>query len=91
MAWNKCDLPASRAALAALAEKDPALSTRTVVVSARTGEGVCEFKERLARVVPVGTPRRVVADLVPAGSAVVLVCPIDASAPGAASSSRSSL
>ena len=81
VAWNKCDLPAARAALAALAEKGPALAARTVAVSARTGEGVRELKERLARVVPVGTSRRVVADLVPAGSAVVLVCPIDASAP----------
>lgn len=82
VAWNKCDLAAARASLASLAEGDPELSGRAVAVSALSGEGVHELKERLARLArPEARERRVVADLVSPGSAVVLVCPIDASAP----------
>lgn len=82
LAWNKCDLEAAREGLAALAREDPALAARAVAMSAVTGTGVRELKERLARLAPApDRPRRVVADLVSPGDAVVLVCPIDASAP----------
>ncbi|WP_417802714.1 GTPase, partial [Thermophilibacter provencensis] len=82
VAWNKCDLASARAGLRALGEKDPDLAERAVAVSALTGEGVDELKERLARLArPEGRGRRIVADLVRPGSVVVLVCPIDASAP----------
>lgn len=82
IAWNKCDLDGARAGLEALGRQDPALAGRAVAVSALTGEGVRELKERLARLArPAGQGRRVVADLVGPGSVVVLVCPIDASAP----------
>ena len=82
VAWNKCDLASARAGLRALGEKDPDLAERAVGVSALTGEGVDELKERLAHLArPEGRGRRVVADLVRPGSVVVLVCPIDASAP----------
>lgn len=83
VAWNKCDRASARAGLLALGEKDPGLAGRAVGVSALTGEGVDELKERLARLArPEGRGRRIVADLVRPGSVVVLVCPIDASAPG---------
>lgn len=82
VAWNKCDRAPARAGLLALGEKDPGLAGRAVGVSALTGEGVDELKERLARLArPEGRGRRIVADLVRPGSVVVLVCPIDASAP----------
>lgn len=82
IAWNKHDLASSKDGLAALREKDPELARRTVAVSALTGKGMDELKERLARLArSEGRARHVVADLVEPGSVVVLVCPIDASAP----------
>ena len=60
----------------------PALTDeRMVAVSAATGEGIHEFKEKLARLGPSAPPRPLVSDLIPAGSVVVLVTPIDESAP----------
>ena len=55
---------------------------RTVVVSALTGEGVRELKERMARLLPGrAAEKRLIADLVRPADCVVLVCPIDESAP----------
>ena len=62
----------------------PAVSTdaRTVAVSARTGEGISELKERMARLLPQrGAEKRLVADLVRRGDCAVLVCPLDEAAP----------
>ena len=70
IAWNKADLPG------ALPPPEGA-----VAVSALEGTGIGAFKERLARIIPEGTGRRLVADLVGPGDTVVLVCPIDESAP----------
>ena len=82
VAWNKCDLPTARAALVELGEREAGLAERCVAVSARSGAGVRELKERLARLAaPAPRARRVVADLVEPGDVVALVCPIDASAP----------
>lgn len=53
-----------------------------VLVSAKTGEGVDGLKERLgALAADADPPKRLVADLLEEGDAVVLVVPIDASAP----------
>ena len=53
-----------------------------VFVSARTGQGVCELKEAIARLGSAAvSERRVVADLLAPGDRVVLVVPIDSSAP----------
>lgn len=53
-----------------------------VLASARTGAGVNELKEALAHVGgPAAHERRVVADLLSPGDKVVLVVPIDSSAP----------
>ena len=55
---------------------------RTVAVSALTGEGVRELKERMARLLPGrAAEKRLIADLVRPADCVVLVCPIDESAP----------
>ncbi len=66
--YNKCDLakaPADR-----------------LCVSAKTGEGIAELKERIAQLAaPRVNSKRVVADLIERGDFVVLVTPIDESAP----------
>ena len=62
----------------------PAVSTdaQTVAVSARTGEGISELKERMARLLPQrGAEKRLAADLVRRGDCAVLVCPLDEAAP----------
>ena len=53
-----------------------------VLVSARTGQGVVELKEAIARIgAAAKSERRVVGDLLSPGDVVVLVVPIDSSAP----------
>lgn len=61
----------------------PVASARAeVLASARTGAGINELKEALAHVGgSAGRERRVVADLLSPGDKVVLVVPIDSSAP----------
>ena len=55
---------------------------RTVAVSALTGEGIRELKERMARLLPGrAADKCLIADLVRPADCVVLVCPIDESAP----------
>lgn len=70
IAWNKSDLPG------ALPPAEGAIS-----VSSLTREGVDAFKEALARVMPEGDGTRLAGDLVEPGDVVILVCPIDESAP----------
>lgn len=71
VAWNKCDL----------LTESPALGEGELAVSARTGEGIEALKERLAGLRPLETPRTLIADLVGPSDLVVLVVPIDGSAP----------
>lgn len=53
-----------------------------ILVSARTGRGIVELKEAIARIGAAAKPeRRVVGDLLSPGDVVVLVVPIDSSAP----------
>ena len=69
VAYNKADLGAA-------AEDDG------VPVSALTGDGVWELKERIARLVPTGERTgKLVGDLVQPGDFLILVVPIDKSAP----------
>ena len=72
VAWNKCDIAAP-----------PAQAARdSIAVSAATGEGVSELKQRLARLVSaLAAPRGMLEGLIRAGDCVALVCPIDESAP----------
>ena len=67
--FNKCDLRAISCGEGELA------------VSARTGEGVEALKEALGHLVENGSERKLLGDLLEAGDLVVLVAPIDASAP----------
>ena len=69
---NKCDL----------VDEVPDDGERDVWASALTGRHVRELKEALGRMAPKPNPaHRLLADLVRPNEAVVLVCPIDESAP----------
>lgn len=70
--FNKCDL---------LKAPSPA-GEKTLAVSATTGEGITELKERLAALAKTSAPKQpLVADLVKPGDTVILVIPIDEAAP----------
>ncbi len=76
IAWNKVDLPAKEAPVPA------ELAPRVRRVSAVTGEGVGELKEAIAALAEgTGNIRRLVSDLLAPNDVVVLVIPIDESAP----------
>ncbi len=65
-----------------LLESVPESTDGTVYVSALTGTGVHELKEKVASLIKTdGTERHIVSDLLSEGDAVVLVTPIDESAP----------
>ena len=70
IAWNKSDLPGAQSPV-----------ENAFPVSALTGAGVYDFKEALARAIPEGAGRRLAGDLVETGDVVILVCPMDESAP----------
>ncbi len=53
-----------------------------VFVSAKTGEGIHELKELLGHLIPEAAKKKpLVSDLISPGDMIVLVCPIDESAP----------
>ena len=63
-------------------EGSPKGDEHTLYVSALTGEGIGELKERLARLIKSDEKEKmIVADLADEGDTVILVIPIDASAP----------
>ena len=65
-----------------LTEPPAGLPAEAVLVSARTGMGIPELKNRLAALSQKAAPERyILRDLIRAGDTVVLVCPIDESAP----------
>ncbi len=70
IAWNKSDLPN------ALPPAEEAMA-----VSALTGEGIHDFKERLAHLQPQKAQQALVRDLIQEKDVVLLICPIDESAP----------
>ena len=71
IAYNKSDLSAPER-----------LGEGEVSVSARTGEGIWQLKERIARLTQSPTEgKRLVADLLSPGDLAVLVTPIDSAAP----------
>lgn len=72
IAMNKCDL----------LDTVPADSEQVRYVSAATGAGIYDLKEKIAHLVPSGNNgRRIVADLLQPNDFVVLVVPIDSAAP----------
>lgn len=71
MALNKSDL----------VSEHPAADEHGIYVSAAAGAGIFELKERLAHLVPQNEARQLVGDLLQPKDIVVLVTPIDESAP----------
>ncbi len=65
IAYNKCDI----------------VRADGFCISASTGEGIEELKEKIASLAPKEKEARIVADLISPGDVVVLVTPIDESAP----------
>lgn len=78
--FNKWDLVQEKSAGKENSGAEPE-DERHIRVSARTGEGIQELKERLARMVPAGKEKRLVGDLLEPQDLVVLVVPIDKAAP----------
>ena len=78
--FNKWDLVQEKSAGEENSGAEPE-DERHIRVSARTGEGIQELKERLARMVPAGKEKRLVGDLLEPHDLVVLVVPIDKAAP----------
>ena len=77
LAANKCDLASAGAAIGR-----PPEGEAPMLLSALTGEGVRELKERLAALGRTAkAPKYILADLVSPGDRVILVTPIDESAP----------
>ena len=93
LAANKCDLVGAAIGRPQDAETDSSTPLRSaqnnktgnpdaISVSALTGKGVHELKERLAELGRVANaPKYILADLVSPGDTVILVIPIDESAP----------
>ena len=72
--YNKADLNGR--------EMIPEEKTATLYVSAKTGEGVFELKERMAKSISKAeNEKRIIADKLQPGDLVVLVVPIDEAAP----------
>lgn len=72
VAYNKADL----------LKETPTLKDNEIYVSAKTGAGIFELKEKMAAAVKTDAKeRRIVADLLSPGDTVVLVVPIDSAAP----------
>lgn len=78
--FNKWDLVQEKSAGEENSGAEPE-DERHIRVSARTGEGIQELKERLARMVPAGKEKRLVGDLLEPQDLVALVVPIDKAAP----------
>lgn len=72
IAYNKSDL----------VDTKTDLDEREICISAKTGDGIFELKEKLASIAKnSGEDKRIVGDLINPGDFIVLVVPIDESAP----------
>lgn len=79
IAFNKSDLNTNGQECKLSESADP---SRCISVSTLTGENIRELKELIAKQVPsAGTEKHIAADLIHPGDFVVLVIPIDSSAP----------
>lgn len=65
VAYNKCDIKRADG----------------FCISAETGDGINELKEKIAQLAPKEKEQKIVGDLIDSGDVVVLVTPIDESAP----------
>ncbi|MDR0586701.1 MAG: [FeFe] hydrogenase H-cluster maturation GTPase HydF [Treponema sp.] len=84
IAWNKSDLtaPVVEGEAAVPSVPAPFPPRAEIRVSAKTGSGVPELKERIASLAKTEEPKlQIVADLIRPGDFVVLITPIDKAAP----------
>ena len=83
IALNKCDLLDEAGITDTDGKADAAeANSNALLVSAVTGAGIHELKERIAALAKErGTAKRLIGDLIEPGDVVVLVMPIDGSAP----------
>jgi len=80
--FNKCDLLKEKGAFQDKAfEREPGTEPVSLFVSAKTGEGINELREALGKLAGIRQEKFILKDLVSPGDTVVLVIPIDASAP----------
>ena len=80
--FNKCDLLKEKGAFQDKAfEREPGTEPVSLFVSAKTGEGINELREALGKLAGTKKEKFILKDLVEPGDFVVLVIPIDASAP----------
>ncbi len=70
LAFNKCDVDICNN-----------LPENAIAVSAKTGKNIYELKEKISSIIPKSQEKPLVSDLINKGSIVVLVTPIDESAP----------
>ena len=68
IAYNKCDMAKADA-------------ENGIMISAKTGENIHELKERIGALRPNTSERRIIGDLIEKGDTIILVTPIDESAP----------
>ena len=80
LAMNKSDVPGASDVQASLGAEE---RDKYIFVSAKTGEGIHELKEKIAVLAPKTGEKKLIADLLNKGDMVILVVPIDASAPKA--------
>ncbi len=78
---NKIDLDKESEQAAAIGAIGGSGPSAVLKVSALTGEGINELKEKLASLKPTGDEGKLISDKLKAGDLVVLVVPIDKAAP----------
>lgn len=78
---NKCEKLDKNAREAWRQRVPDILKEQLLFVSAKTGEGIWELKERLAAQKPETSEKRLIGDLLAEGDLAVLVVPIDSAAP----------
>lgn len=78
---NKIDLEKEDVQAAAIGAIGGSGPSAVLKVSALTGEGINELKEKLASLKPTGDEGKLISDKLKAGDLVVLVVPIDKAAP----------
>jgi len=78
LVMNKSDTPEAKAYIEKITEDE---KEKYSFVSAKTGEGIWELKEKIASLAPKGNEKRLIADLLKPGDMVILVVPIDSAAP----------